>query len=160
MLNDVWLSTILSRLQLAYSGRFPPRGIDAAAFRQEWGRELSGLDADQIKHAMANLPPDNPPNVLQFRALCLSRPKPVTRPEPQPKKVTAAPEVTQKLRAVHTEKSKTVNAMGAAVDPRGWARKLKAREEKGEDLSRLQREAWREALNREITAQLIESEES
>lgn len=46
------------------------------------------------------------------------------------------------------EKLEVIKAMkvGVIVEPRDWAYKLKAREEAGECLSKLQRDAWRQVI--------------
>ena len=146
MLSAEWLDTLMQRMRLAYAGKFPPKGVTAFDIRAEWARELSGLTRENLKHAMANLPADWPPTAMQFRALALSKPTPTPLPPPGPAKVTAAPEVTQTLKTFSTEKNKAVALFNANNDPKGWARRLREREMKGEDLSRYLRQAWREAL--------------
>ena len=60
--------------------------MDISAVKADWSREL-GFYADKpgaIRYALEHLPADNPPNVLQFRAMCANAPddKPLQLPPP------------------------------------------------------------------------------
>lgn len=147
MLNGQWLDTLMQRLRLAYAGRFPPKGLPEADIRADWGRELSGLSAPELKHGLAHLPKDWPPTAMQFRELCHIPPEPTPLPPPGPAKVIAAPAVTATLKGFVAEKKQGMKTIGDAnANPKRWAYQLKAREEAGEDLSAHQRRMWREAL--------------
>lgn len=156
MLSDSWLTRILQRVELAYPGRFPPKTAAPELIRAEWARELEGMTAEQIKHALANLPADYPPNALTFKALCNSAPKPAT-PLPELPKGKPSPEVVERVQTFSEALAKGLNNR-ASVDPKGWARKLRAREEAGETLRPVQAQAWREALAGILRSQAIETE--
>lgn len=51
-------------------------GIDISEVKADWTRELGGLlnTPAAIRHGLDRLPADRPPNVLQFRALCIGAP--------------------------------------------------------------------------------------
>lgn len=50
-----------------------------------------------------------------------------------------------------------VAAAHAKQDPKTWAWRLKAREEQGERLSKVQRDFWREALRAELATERTEA---
>ena len=156
MLSDSWLTRILQRVELAYPGRFPPKAAAPELIRAEWARELEGMTAEQIKHALANLPTDYPPNALTFKALCNSAPKPAT-PLPVLPKGKPSPETVDRVQAF-TEALAQGQAQRASADPKGWAKKLRAREQAGETLRPVLAQAWREALASVIRSEAIETE--
>jgi hypothetical protein len=55
---------------------------------------------------------------------------------------------------MQAEKIATLNALRDMMknrpDPKAWAHKLRARENAGEELTRMQREAWRTALKGDV----------
>jgi hypothetical protein len=71
-------------------------GVDADMVKADWCEQLARVQPDAIRYALDNLPPDSPPNVGQFRALCNRRPSNTaalllaapTEP-PQPERVAA-----------------------------------------------------------------------
>lgn len=77
-LPAAWVDRIFERLTLVYGHQFLGRwsGLDLNAVKDDWGRELAGLErnAAAIGYALENLPAGDPPNVLQFRAICNRRP--------------------------------------------------------------------------------------
>lgn len=154
MLDARWIDRIMTKLALAYPGRFPPRAVPVDLLKDEWARELSGLSAEDIKHAMQNLPGDHPPNAIQFKAICHSRPKPFNLPTPI---AYTAPTPVQ----VETNRALVAAfdaRKGPGFDTKAWARKLRQREANGEKLSRIQSEYWREALAREMAAERLAEE--
>jgi hypothetical protein len=138
-----WVDAIFARLSLAYGVRFTQQweGLNPEHVKAAWCKEMQGITSRGIAYALQHLPGDFPPNAMQFRALCVAAPQrndPVQALLDGPKptaatvaRVRAAAEVLRKPR-----------------DPRAWARALKAREEAGERLSPMQREAWRQSLGR------------
>lgn len=154
MLDDQWLDTVLVRLMLAFPNRFPPRGTPTDLTRAEWARELSGMTAEELKHGMANLPPDYPPTAAQFRIICQSRPKPQAPPEPAAAFVPDPDKVA-------TAKSLVVAFDATQKGPRDqlrWARNLRKREANGDYLTLWQKQAWRDALAREMAAERLADE--
>jgi len=137
MLPGAWVDSLFARLAVRYGSAWMGMwsGVDIAAVKADWAEELAGFvnAPDAIKHALENLP-DRPPNVQQFRALCINRPV-AFKALPEPK---AAAEVV--------EKAMSAMSRPADHDPKAWAWTLKAREESGGKLGMVQRAAWREAL--------------
>lgn len=83
-----WTDRLFDRLTVVYGHHFLGRwsGMDINAVKADWSREL-GFYRDKpnaIRYALEHLPADNPPNVLQFRALCSNAPddKPLQLPPP------------------------------------------------------------------------------
>jgi hypothetical protein len=136
-LNSEWVDAIFARLALTYGQRFMAlySGLQPEHVKAMWADELDGINTRGITHAYANLPPDHPPNALQFRALCRAAYAPERLELPAPK-VPPKPADLARLAAA-------MKPLSHAHDPRAWADRLKAREDAGEHLSRLQREAWR-----------------
>lgn len=70
---------VFSKCSLVYGRDFLGRweGLKLGEVKADWIRELGPLlDSPQaIKHGLEHLPADRPPNVLQFRQLCLSMPR-------------------------------------------------------------------------------------
>lgn len=151
-LDLTWIDMIHTKLVLTYGRRFSDQyaGLQPEQVKADWAHELEGLSREGIFHALQNLPKDHPPNVLQFRAICASRPGPsrvhVALRPPDGKPPTS--EQRERLRAA-------LERMGVPEDPMRWARRLREREQRGEFLSRVQRAAWREALN---TTELYDEE--
>jgi hypothetical protein len=138
-LLPAYVELIHSKLLLVYGAAWKAAqgGITAEVARKHWAHELDGVSYEAITHALRNLPPNQPPNVLQFRALCNSRPTPVQKLLPAPR--TAMPPAV---------KAKLQEARAAVTGGNrlSWAHSLRKREESGERLSPYQREAWRHAL--------------
>lgn len=134
-----WVESLFGRLAVRYGSAWARmwEGIDPAAVRADWAEELAGFEANPsaIQHALANLPPDRPPTVAQFKALCINRPEALPPLLPAPKADDAV------VKAVNDAvKPKT----GAAAN--AWAYELRRRDRMGERLTILQRKAWREAV--------------
>lgn len=147
MLDEKVTEWVLSKLALTYGVRFHDlyAGMAPEMVRRNWAKELDGVSSEGIKYALRNLPEKFPPNVLEFRRLCMSRRDEAQRlalPAPRPRAMT--PE----------DKAKLAKAMGPIRDawaarerdPRAWARRLKQRELMCEKLTPAQREMWRAAL--------------
>jgi len=98
-LPSEWIDRIFARLSLTYGHHFTGRwsGLDLDAVKADWGRELARY-ADRpkaIRYALENLPADNAPNALQFRALCAAMPNdtPIALPAPSPEGIKRIAEV-------------------------------------------------------------------
>lgn len=119
-------------------------GIPISDVKTAWAYELAPFAGrlDSIAWALENLPP-RCPNVIEFKALCRQAPRPPEQQLPLPK---ADPERVatelSKLRDVATRSALETHA----VDPKGWAKTLKARDEAGEKLNPTVRRFYREAL--------------
>lgn len=138
-LPDAWVERIFAKLAVTYGQRFLGlySGVDMATVRANWAHELAGYAQapEAIRHALENLPADNPPTVLQFRLLCRNR------PVPAPKMIAGpAPDKARVAQALAGIKPRGPN------DPKAWAYDLRDREQRGSGLTEYQRKAWREAI--------------
>lgn len=148
-LPELWVERIFAEMRATYGAEFDrqwecPPGVDPAGhalrLKAHWARELAGFAArpNAIRHALDHLP-ERAPNLQTFRRLVASAPEYVTqaqlqRPAPNPERVREV--VGRALSA----------ASAAVAGPKGWAERLRAREEAGERLTPLQRREWRAAL--------------
>lgn len=138
-LPDTWTDRIFDKLTLVYGQSFLRRwaDIDMAAVKADWAHELGGFaqQPEAIKWALQNLPPEKPPTVLEFRALCrkvpAEQPKQIEGPPADPARVAAE---LQKLASLRPDEKK---------DYRAWARRIKERRAAGESISNC---AYRMAL--------------
>lgn len=90
-----WVDRIFEKLQLVYGSHFLSRwaGMDINVVKADWAHELAGFanQPEVIRYALEHLPPDPPPSVLQFRAICnssprsdqLALPRPDIKPDPE-----------------------------------------------------------------------------
>lgn len=141
-----WVDALFGKLTVVYGQAFLRQweGVDLDAVKADWAEGLAGLEQspNAIAHGLANVNPDKPPNVLQFKALCLKAPqyKPKALPAPP-----ADPAVVEAVMAGFQRPP--------AFDAKAWAWRLKGREESGERLTMAQREMWRAALGAQASAQ-------
>lgn len=88
-LPPAWVDKLFEKLTLTYGREFLDRwrGLDLAAVKADWGRELASFadHPDMLGYALSNLPPDRPPTVLQFKAIARKAPPPVHQALPMPK---------------------------------------------------------------------------
>lgn len=110
-----WVDRIFEKLTMVYGHQFLGRwsGLDLEAVKADWGRELARFQQNPaaLAYALDNLPANEPPNVLEFRALCNRRPdeNPTALPAPDPaglKRVSEALSglaIGQKSLAQHAE---------------------------------------------------------
>lgn len=148
-LPEHWVAKIFAAMRATYGAEFDrqwecPAGVDAkehaASLLGFWSRALGIFAGDPkaIRFALDNLP-ERVPNLQQFIVLCRRKPAPAFKALPNNAKAKAAPEVAEKLAQIGR----------AGIGKTGhisWAVKLQEREFGGVKLSRLQREAWRQAL--------------
>lgn len=136
---------IFARMSVTYGSAWAQMwiGIDPEEVKREWADTLSAFASrpEAIHHALAHLPVDRPPNVLQFKVICMHAPR-SDAPElpgllaPKPD-ISRLHSVFQRLRELRVELKKK---------PKQWAYDLQERERLGESLTEGQRLAWREAL--------------
>lgn len=71
-----WVDRLHTRLLARYGTAWVRKwdGVDAGLMKADWAEVLHGITADGVRYALENLPPDNPPNATQFRAICLAKP--------------------------------------------------------------------------------------
>jgi len=136
-LPDSWIEELFARLAVRYGSAWIRlwEGIDPGAVRADWAEELDGLSRPSIAHGLRHLPPDRPPTVGQFLALCLRAPdRPPALPAPK-----GDP-------AIGTE---VLASISRAIDKRHdkeWAEHLREREQAGDKMTAFSRFAWRKAL--------------
>lgn len=94
-LPPVWIERIFYRLTMTYGHDFMRRweGIDEAAVRADWARELASFERAPhgIAYALENLP-IRPPTVIEFRAIAQRAP---TKAVPQLPAPRANPDVVR-----------------------------------------------------------------
>lgn len=143
-LPDAWVTRIWAVMRGVYGATFDRQwecpadktpADHVAELKAIWGRELRGYQQNPkaIAHALDHLPPDFPPNLLQFAALCrtasMFTPKLLEEEKPWQK---PAPEVVQKVvEGISRERN---------GGPREWITHLQARVDAGDRLTITQRE--------------------
>ena len=144
-LPDSWTERIWATMRATYGAAFDrqwqcPEGADpvahVASLKAVWGRELARFQQNPtaLAYGLDNLPP-YAPNLIEFRALCSRRPdSPVL--------------LLSSVKADPVRVAQAVAALQKPCDssPRAWAWRLKSREEGGERLTIVQRNAWREVV--------------
>lgn len=143
-LPDSWVERIWATMRATYGAAFDrqwecPAGVDpvqhVAAMKAHWARELSAYEKrpDGIRYALENLP-DRPPNLVEFRKACNSRPDYVQKQLPAP---TADPARVREILAG----LKTSLLRHPSCAPRDMlAQRLRARMQAGEKLTMFQRD--------------------
>lgn len=137
------VDAIHTRLLARYGTRWTAlyAGVPPEAVKADWADVLDGVQPQQIRRALGNLPPDYVPNAAQFRALALSGPPPMA--EQTRLHYERPPADRARLVAMLSR----IGELQAKRGPKSWAYDLRERERQGEDLSEWQRAAWRRALN-------------
>lgn len=128
-----WVDRIFARLTVRYGRAFMARwdGVDEGLVKEDWAHELAGFAQwpEAIDHALQNLPADKPaPTVNEFRALALRAPQPQREALPAP---AANPERMQ-AELARASQARTVHTGGH----RDWARRIVARSQAGEKVSK------------------------
>lgn len=136
-----WVDRIFSKLTLTYGAAFMRtyEGLPLDEVKANWADELSGFQQcpSAIGYGLEHLPTGKPPNVLEFREICRREPA-RTLALPAPKAKPIDPAILRATRAAFK---------GAGdPDPKGWAKRLQAREMAGEKLTAAQRSMWRAAI--------------
>lgn len=110
-------------------------GLDPAAVRADWCKELARMPDWRVRWALDNMPADrNPPTAAQFKAICMQAPDKVIRlPSPKPGPIS----VEKRAMLDRARQAECLNA----ADPLGWARSLLRRAKAGEKLSMAQLDA-------------------
>jgi hypothetical protein len=133
---------LFARLSATYGRDFASKyeGLDQNAVKSSWAHELAGFTGqlDAIAWALENLP-ERAPNVIEFRALCRRA------PTPEVPRIEHSPAGKERI-AAELAKLGPVIRRRAPADRRDWARRLIARHEAGERLTRAQMDMARDAL--------------
>jgi hypothetical protein len=121
-----WVDRIFDKLTLTYGQSFLSRwrDLDLNAVKSDWMHELSGFEKapHAIAHALSNLP-ENPPTVIQFRALARTAPAAEVPALPEPK---ADPERLKAELAKLAPIREQIASTTTAKDCRKWARDILA----------------------------------
>ena len=66
-----YVERIHQRLTVRYGSAWVSKwaGVDQAAIQADWAEQLDGMQPDNIRKALDNLPPEFPPTAVAFRAL-------------------------------------------------------------------------------------------
>ena len=69
---------LFDSLASAYAGQWLAKwdGLNMDMVKSIWAKNLEGLKVRHIKHGLAHLPTDHPPNAMKFREICLQAPEP------------------------------------------------------------------------------------
>lgn len=120
-LADAVVGTIMVKLDLTYGKRFlHSYEADEDTVRAHWAHELAGLSNESVAYALARLPLDYCPNVLQFRMLATQRPADSAPALPAPQ---ASPAVRQRAQEAMRQ---TQQALTGPRDPLQWALRILA----------------------------------
>lgn len=154
-LPDAWVQRIWAGMRATYGAAFDrmwaaPPGADPVQHAQatiaHWAKELGRFQSNPqaLAYALDNLPA-NPPNLIEFKALCNRRPEPKAQALPAPELNKAA------ASAALAQAGQVTNRIGDHLTP---IRALMMRElaGAGHGLTKFQRDFWRKALQREIWA--------
>jgi hypothetical protein len=156
-----WIDALFSKLTLTYGQEFLRKfeGLPMAEVKADWSETLSGFQQhpQAIRYGLDHLPPEKPPNALQFRDLCRKAPLPRVAAIEAPR--TDPERLSDELRRI---KSMEIGKRG---DFRAWAYLLRDREQsqaKGATgraaLTKYQRDAWRYALGQDAHTPEVEED--
>lgn len=116
-------------------------GVDLELVKEDWSHELGGFErnTNAIKHALEHLPPGKPPNVSEFRDICLRAP------------VISQPALPGPKPDLERAKELIASAFSRAQVPHGkeWAMRLMRRVANGERLPSAHVRMARQALGEE-----------
>lgn len=142
------IDRLFDRLAMSYGTEFTNKWgtLSSADVKSHWAHEL-GIFTDNLQAigwALKNLP-DRCPNLIAFKFLCKQAPRSTTTALDAPK---APVEVVDRVLAeIAATALKTPKDENGNVDHKRWAKKLKARHEKGEKLSLYQIKCYKTALD-------------
>jgi len=147
-LSVLAVERLFQRLTATYGSEFVNKWnkVELVDLKTAWAHELAAYanNLNAIAWALENLP-DRCPNLIEFKSLCKHAPRPSVEALGEPKAPVDV--VDRELAKIAAEAFKAPTDDRGHVDHRRWAKKLKARDEKGEMLSPLQRRYYKEALD-------------
>jgi hypothetical protein len=142
------IDRLFDRLSFSYGSDWINKweGVEVVGLKSMWSHELGIFDDNllAIAWALQNLP-DRCPNLIEFKSLCKQAPRPSTMALDAPKAPTEV--VDRVLAEIAATALKTPKDENGNVDHKRWAKKLKARHEKGEKLSLYQIRCYKSALD-------------
>jgi hypothetical protein len=124
------------------------RGQDVEVVKRHWGHELRGVTASDVAYGLTVLPPDQVPNVLQFRAACMRAPVSMMQRLARPEAPAPSPERIKAVQARLAAAARHLKGQPLG-DPKAWAWKLKAQHEGGEAIPSAHVRMYREALGQQ-----------
>lgn len=137
-----WVDKIFAKLTLAYGRDFLGRweGLDINAVKSDWAHELAGFQQqpDAIAYGLQHLP-EKCPNVFEFRAMCRRSP---AQALPQ---IEHSPAGKDRI-AAELKKLAPVLQSKPSTDFRDWARRIVARHDDGDRITRAQLSMAKDAL--------------
>lgn len=148
-LPESWVEHIWATMRATYGAAFDrqwacPEGVEPAEHVRQlkavWGRELARFQQSKasLSYGLENLP-ERPPNLIEFKAICGRMPHSDALALPSP------PASEAHVRRVLNGLDLKINR-GSVRPAKAWALALQAREQRGENLTQFQRDAWRTAL--------------
>ena len=144
------IERLFQRLTATYGSEFVNKWdkVPLNDVKTAWSYELSFCsdNLNSIGWALQNLP-DRCPNLIEFKSLVKHAPRPTTIALETPK--ASADVVDREMAKIASQAFKLPRDEKGQIDHKRWAKKLKARHDKGEPLSMFQVEAYKKAL--EIT---------
>jgi hypothetical protein len=148
MISYKAIDRLFERLGATYGSAWTRMWADVPVtdVKTAWAHELAAYsnNLNAIAWALENLP-DRCPNLIEFKSLCKHAPRPSVEALGEPKAPVDV--VDRELAKIAAEAFKAPTDDRGHVDNRRWAKKLKARDEKGEILSPLQKRFYKEALD-------------
>lgn len=124
-LPAAWVDALFDKLTLTYGQVFLRRwqDVDMNAVKSDWSHELAGFanHPEAIAWALQNLPADQPPTVLQFRAIARRA------PTPDVPRIELAPADPSRVAAELRKLAPIAGRPYTGRDRKQWARDLLAR---------------------------------
>ena len=111
-----FVKEIHARLAVRYGSTWSGKwaGVDQEAIAADWAEQLDGMQLENIRKALASLPPEFPPTATAFRALG------VIREESKPMPALPAPDPVGAKRV-----AEAVTRKGDNETPAQWMERLK-----------------------------------
>jgi hypothetical protein len=147
-LSTIAVERLFQRLTATYGSEFVNKWdkVSLTDLKTAWAHELAAYSHNlkAIAWALENLP-DRCPNLIEFKSLCKHAPRPDMPALGEPKAPIDV--VDKELAKIALEAFKQPVDERGNVDHKRWAKKLKARDDKGEILSPLQRRFYKQAFD-------------
>ena len=148
MISHKAIDRLFERLTATYGSAWTRMWADVPVtdVKTAWAHELAAFanNLNAIAWALENLP-DRCPNLIEFKTLCKHAPRPEIQALGEPK--APADVVDRELAKIAAEAFKSPVDDRGHIDHKRWAKKLKARHDKGEVLSMVQVRMYKAALD-------------
>jgi len=147
-LSVLAVERLFQRLTATYGSEFVNKWdkVSLNDLKTAWAHELAAYanNLNAVAWALENLP-DRCPNLIEFKTLCKHAPRPDTKALGEPK--APADVVDKELAKIAAEAFKSPVDEKGHIDHKRWAKKLKARHDKGEVLGLVQVRMYKAALD-------------